>query len=252
MTTRKGRESKYDCRGRALPHCLALGSNALHRLCVPPPLRMAIVGLVVLLASVPARRAEAQWHLDIQAGAFSPLNDVSFQEGRANVDIDLDTGGAFAVAGGYALDRWVDFQAQMQTATHFDTYDENVNVFSFTVGGRFFPLPMTSRVRPWLGGQIGWYRVDAHLDDFYYFDSYYYDDDDIDEHDDSFGLNAGGGLDIQINPRVSLGLDVRYHNAFDAFQGVEFVTTMFNVSIWFGNEPAAVTSSDTPPVPKSW
>jgi hypothetical protein len=201
------------------------------------------------LAALVNGRAEARWHLDIQAGAFSPISDVSFAEGPIDVDIDLETGAAFAVGGGYALDRWIDFEARLQSATHFDAYDESVNVYSFTVGGRFFPLPMTSPVRPWIGTQIGWYGVDAFVDDFDLFGD---DDDDFDEHDDSFGLNAGGGLDVRVNHRVSLGVDVRYHNAFDAFDGFEFVTTMFNVSIWFGAEYPSDTTSDTPPPPRDW
>jgi hypothetical protein len=34
---------------------------------------------------------------------------------------------------------------------------------------------------------------------------------------------------------VSLGADVRYHDAFDAFNGLQFVTTMVNVGIHFGS-----------------
>jgi len=96
-------------------------------------------------------------------------------------------------------------------------------------------------VRPWLGGQLGWYRVDGE------FDGYSIDDDedralvfdlndDVRRTDDSFGINLGGGIDVPINQRVSLGIDVRYHNAFNAFDDFEFVTTMLNVSIWFGDE----------------
>lgn len=204
----------------------------------------ALVGVV--LTTLALERAEAQWHLDLQAGAFIPASDIELFDGFDDFDGDVDTGGAFVVGGGYRLGRWVDFTSQLQTATNFDLYDDNVDVYSFTIGGRVFPLSTAYRFRPWLGAQIGWYRVDANVDAF--FD----DDDDFSEGDDSFGLNAGGGFDIPINHRVSLGLDVRYHNAFDAFQGFEFVTTMFNVSIWFGNEPAPPSSSDTPPVPRNW
>jgi hypothetical protein len=169
----------------------------------------------VLLVSTLAQPAEAR-HLDLAAGVFSPLNNIDLSEDGFDLEVDLDTGGAFAVQGGYALDRWFDFTAGLHSGTHFDTYDESVNVFAFTAGGRFFPLPMTSRFRPWLGAQVGWYGVDAYLDDFDYFGGH---DDDLDEFDDSFGFNAGGGFDFPINPFVSLGIDVRYRNAFDAFVG---------------------------------
>jgi outer membrane autotransporter protein len=59
-------------------------------------------------------------------------------------------------------------------------------------------------------------------------------DDDVDRTDDSFGINVGGGFDFAINRRMSLGLDFRYHNAFDALNGFEFLTTNVNVGIHFG------------------
>jgi hypothetical protein len=203
----------------------------------------------VLLFGLPPEPAEARWHLDIQAGAFIPTEHVSFNDDFVHFDIDPEVGGAFTIGGGYMLDRWIDFTGQFQTGSQFDLYDEAINVYSLTVGGRVFPLPMAAPFRPWLGAQIGWYHVDAYGDDYDPFD------DDNDDHDgqDSFGLNAGGGFDIPVNPRVSLGLDVRYHNAFEAFQSFEFVTTMFNVSIWFGDEASHSTrTSDTPPVPRGY
>lgn len=210
--------------------------------------RPVVAALAALLTCASTAPASAQWHVDIQAGAFIPISDIEFRDNGFAYDLDVDAGGAFTIGGGYALDQWVDFAAQFQTATNFDVYDAGVNVYSFTVGGRFFPLPMTTRVRPWLGAQIGWYHVDAYTDDFDFFD----DDFDDDEHDgdDSFGLNVGGGIDFPINHRVSLGFDVRYHNAFDAFQGFEYVATMFNVSIWFGGAPRE--SLDTPPPPRGY
>lgn len=209
-------------------------------------IRTAVVALAVLLGVL--QRADAQWHVDIQAGAFIPISDVEFRDDGFNYDIDLDAGGAFSAGGGYALPQVLDLTAQFQTATHFDVYDEAVNVYSLTVGGRIFPLPMTTVVRPWLGAQVGWYYVDAYGDDYDPFD----DDDDEHEGDDSFGLNAGAGLDFPINHRVSLGVDVRYHNAFDAFQGFEYVATMFNVSIWFGGDASRPPAPDTPPVPRGY
>lgn len=209
--------------------------------------QIACVALTALLASAGAVHAQGRWHVDLQAGAFIPTCDIEFRDDGIPYEIDPEVGGAFSAGGGYALDRWVDFTAQFLTGTHFDVYDEAVNVYSFTVGGRFFPLPMSERVRPWVGTQIGWYRVDGYADEFDPFD----DDDSIHEGDDSFGLNAGGGLDIVVNHRVSLGVDVRYHNAFDAFQGYQFVSTMFNVSIWFGGA-AERAALDTPPVPRSY
>lgn len=210
--------------------------------------RLAQAALTILLVLASTTPAGAQWHVDIQAGAFIPTTDVEFRDNGFAYDVDLDAGGAFTLGGGYALPQFVDFTAQFQTASHFDLYDEAANVYTFTVGGRIFPLPMTTRVRPWLGAQIGWYHVDAYADDYDPFDDDF--DDDESDGDDSFGLNAGGGIDFPINHRVSLGFDVRYHNAFDAFQGFEYVATMFNVSVWFGGAPEQ--SLDTPPPPRGY
>ena len=54
--------------------------------------------------------------------------------------------------------------------------------------------------------------------------------------DDAFGLNLGGGFDVPVTDLVSLGLDLRYHNAFDALGGLQFITTMLNVGFHFGGQ----------------
>lgn len=191
-----------------------------------------VIGLAMM--AVHAGVAAAQWRLDLEGGAFIPVSRVEFREGNTEIDAGLGTGAAFAVGGAYGLADWVDLTAQFQVASTLGLFDDhNVDVFSITPGARVFVLPATYRFRPWLGGQIGWYLVDGQFHNAFLFDE---DADDVDKSENSFGLNVGGGFDFAINHRVSLGIDVRYHNAFDALGGFQFVTTMVNVGIHFGED----------------
>ena len=92
------------------------------------------------------------------------------------------------------------------------------------------------RVRPWLVGQVGWYRASGSVSDCYLFCGG--DDEHKSREDDAFGLNVGAGVDVAVTDLVSLGLDVRYHDAFDALGGLQFVTTMLNVGFHFGGGEA--------------
>jgi opacity protein-like surface antigen len=186
------------------------------------------IALVLLTA-----RAEAGWRLDVQAGAFVPTSDVDLRSSRVDVDADLGAGLSLVVGGGYELGDWVELTAQFQTAGTTELFaEDSAGLLSFTPGARVFFLPRERRIRPWIGSQIGWYRVRGEFNDEFLFDD---PDDDVSRTDDSFGINAGGGFDVRVTRRVSLGLDIRYHNAFDALDGFEFVTTNFNVGIHFGD-----------------
>jgi opacity protein-like surface antigen len=184
---------------------------------------------VLAFAAAPA---DAGWRLDVQAGAIVPTSDVEFDSRNAEIDTRLDAGLSIVVGGGYELGDWIELIAQLQTAGTADLYDENsAGVISFTPGARFFFLPRGSLFRPWLGGGLGWYHVSGDFNRDFIFN---FRDDDVSRTDDSFGINVGTGVDWRITHRVSLGLDIRYHNAFDALDGFEFVTTNFNVGIHFG------------------
>ena len=188
--------------------------------------------LGALMLTFASARADAGWRLDVQAGAIVPTNDVEFHSRNADIDTRLDAGLSIVVGGGFELGDWIELTAQLQTAGTADIFDENsAGVISFTPGARFFVLPRGSLFRPWLGGGLGWYRVSGDFNRDFLFN---FRDDDVSRTDDSFGINVGGGVDWRITHRVSLGLDIRYHNAFDALNGFEFVTTNFNVGIHFG------------------
>jgi opacity protein-like surface antigen len=194
--------------------------------------RIAVAALAILLLTFATGSADAGWRLDVQAGAIVPINDVEFETRGFEVDTRLDAGLSLVVGGGYELGDWIELTTQLQTAGTADIFDEDsAGVISFTPGARFFFLPRGNLFRPWLGVGLGWYHVGADFNRDFIFNSR---DDDVDRSDDSFGINVGGGVDWRITQRVSLGLDIRYHNAFDALNGFEFVTTNFNVGIHFG------------------
>lgn len=187
----------------------------------------ALVGLVaVLLLSVPA---EGRWRADVEGGAGVPTTnvDIGDQQFRPNA------GPSFAIGGGYAPTNYLELNAQFQNSFAVDSLfgDESVDVYSVTAGPRIYMLP-GAPVQPWLAGQIGWYRASGSVDDCFIF----CDDEHQSREDDTFGLNVGGGFDVPVTDLVSLGLDVRYHNAFDALGGLQFVTTMLNVGFHFGGE----------------
>jgi hypothetical protein len=179
----------------------------------------------VLAASGVAR---AGWRIDAEGGALVPVDDISFDAGGERQHLGVDAGGSLSIGGAYVANDWIDLTAHFQASfAELQGIGESLAVYSFTSGGRVFLLP-PHRVRPWVAAEIGWYRADADIDPISSLR--------ISETDDTFGLNAGAGCDFAINQRVSLGVDIRYHNAFDALNGLQFLTTMFNVGIHFAGE----------------
>lgn len=191
---------------------------------------MKAASCFVLVATLvwPLQRAEGRWRLDMDGGALIPASDVDVKAGGGTASLDFDVGAAFGVGGGYELLRWLELDSHLQggLANVDGILADQLNFVAFTFGGRVFPFPLV-RVRPWAGFEMGWYHVEV--------DGGLFSDTKSDQDEDSFGINVGGGVDVPVGSRVSLGVDIRYHNAFDAFAGVDFVTTLFNVAIWFGD-----------------
>src|SRR5262245_32681331 len=186
----------------------------------------AMIGLVIALLNAPA---EGRWRIDAEGGASVPITNVDIGEEQFRPN----AGPSFTIGGGYAPTKYLELGAQFQNSFAVDSWfgDESVDVYSFTAGPRVYLLP-DGPVQPWLIGQIGWYRASGSVDDcFIYCDSEHQS-----REDDTFGLNVGGGVDMPVTDLVSLGVDVRYNNAFDALGGLQFVTTMFNVGFHFGGQ----------------
>ncbi len=78
---------------------------------------------------------------------------VELQRDGVDVDLELGTGAALVLGGGYGLNSWLDLTSQLQGASTFELFDDNANVISLTGGARVFPFPSLERVRPWVGAQ---------------------------------------------------------------------------------------------------
>ncbi len=192
-----------------------------------------VIGLVILLLlSTPA---EGRWRIDVEGGAIVPgasvtLGDDDGGDVDTDVSTDFNAGGSFAVGGGYSLNDYVEVGGQFQgslSGLDLGFASDTLEVYSLTGGPRVYALPATYRFRPWVVGQIGWYRASAEASFF---------GAEVHKTEDGFGGNVGGGFDVAIVDRVSLGIDVRYHRPVDVFDGFDFVTTMFNVGLHFGGQ----------------
>jgi hypothetical protein len=186
---------------------------------------VVVLALVVGLLLAPAAGA-ARWRIDAGGGGFAPLAAGEFRASGVDFDVDVDAGGSFALGGGWGLGDWVDLGGRFQGSfAGLHVLGASLDVFSVTAGPRVYLAPRAWPFRPWLTTEIGWYRAQAEFDALFFR---------VSERDDSFGLNAGGGFDVAVHRRISLGVDVRYHNAFDALGGIDFVTALLNVGIHFG------------------
>ena len=150
-------------------------------------------------------------------------------DGGDTSESDLDVGGSFAVGAGYAVHDWFDLTGRFQgnfAGIDIDISEDTLVALSATAGARFYPL-RSGPVRPWIGSELGWYWSEAEVDLLF--------GEEAKQSDHSFGINAGGGLDFPIGERVLMGVAVRYHNAFDALGGLEFISTHLRVGILFGD-----------------
>ena len=188
---------------------------------------IAWLGMLAAFSIGGAKVAEAGWRLDMEGGAFVPVADV---DGPGGLSADFDEGLALGVGGGYAPLPWFEVLSHFQGgfSDAGDAFADTLSFTAWTFGARVLPFPWYW-VKPWAIFELGWYHVDVDLDQGSFFHHH-----DSNRDDDSFGINVGGGIDFRINDRVSIGPDVRYHDAFDAFGGVDFVTAVVNVSLHFG------------------
>lgn len=193
---------------------------------------IAILGICGALAIGPTA-AEGRWRIDSAVGAVIPTDSVELRKGDDPNRVDKSSGVSFALGGGHGLSDWVDLMGNFQ-GSFAGLSGDSLDLYSLTGGGRVFLTP-PGWLRPWLASGIGWYRVAASASipnegSFLFGPSR----STTNETDDSFGLNVGGGFDVFVHPKVSLGIDARYHNAPSAFGGFDFVTALFNVGVHLG------------------
>lgn len=216
---------------------------------------IALLTAMVALGAGDVRAA--RWRLDVGGGAMIPLSandlpDAPDDSSDTRYDADFADGGSYALGMGYVLTDHVELTGQFQHSLSRDadrlgdlfgrrrvekldirTTDSELDVFSVTAGGRLHLLAPGHRVRPWIIGQLGWYRASAQVLTFtcgrgcrppLHF---------IGGLEDGFGINAGGGIDVAVTPTVSVGFDARYHRAFGLLGELQFLTTMAVVSLRF-------------------
>jgi len=217
---------------------------------------LVTLGMVAL-----ANVANAQWRVDVSGGALvdpSPVHLPVQRPAGARAIADFDDGGSYALGAAYAIGNHFELGGQFQHAlsrqahrlrlpggpfsTTTATANPALDVFSVTVGGRVHLLPPERRVRPWLVGQLGWYRATAEVDErtgppslsgcvphcplaglrLHHSGS-----------DDGLGVNVGGGVDVALNQLISVGIDVRWHRLFNLLDHLSFLTTMASLSFHF-------------------
>ncbi len=190
---------------------------------------IAAIFWIAIGVAGPVSPAVAQWRLQIEGGASILTDNLDLGADREQRN-DNDEGGLFAVLGGYRIADFVEVTAAVRGGfTPLDVgFLDSLDLVTLTAGTRLYPLG-ERRLRPYLGAEIGWYHAEVEIERFF-------SSDDFDEEDDSFGVNAGGGIEFQINRLLSLGADIRYHNASDAFDGIELVSFLATVGFHFGGE----------------
>lgn len=177
---------------------------------------------------------------------------AAFMQGRGGAMIPVGTfhhdqnpGWAYSVAAGYEMVEFLDLMLEF-THSFNDTdnlnfrgpgftafSDEIAQTFVVAGGPRVNFLPSDFPVRPYGLFQVGWYHF-AHFNSIEVDDVRILDDDD----DDSVGIAGGLGLEATVfqlyqrsNDRIpvfelTVGVDGRYHHAFDQGPDEQFVTAM--------------------------
>jgi hypothetical protein len=168
--------------------------------------------------------------LDIEGGALVAGSDVDVNINGGDVSLDTDVGPAFSFGAGYArIDQLEVGGAFHAASTDGELFDSDVDYTAVTAGLRYYPLGRAVVVRPWLQVAGGWYRAEADFDTITIGTS-----SDDDRAENGGGMNFGGGFDVPIGRRVSVGGDLRYHQTFGVFDDPGFLTTMVNVAVYFG------------------
>lgn len=182
---------------------------------------------VAAAIGIAAASAHGGVRLDFEGGAALGTSDTTVGQGPASHRTRSRTGGSYTIGVATDVNQYLDVGGQFQQAVATTFVDEGVNLLSVTAGPRVYPLGRDHRVRPWLTGQVGWYHGSATYQPLFSGNSQ-------SRSDDGFGFNAGAGLDVQVTPRVSVGTDLRYHQAVGVLDGIHQFTPMVNVAYTFG------------------
>jgi hypothetical protein len=165
--------------------------------------------------------ADAKYRVDVRGGALAWGNSVEGHEPAQGA------GPALAVGAGYRLTEHTEIDASAQAAAQGATLFGRTQTYdSVTAGGRYLFFGSDAVVRPWLGGEAGWYQGRSSVTTLF---------GGTDTRvANGGGFNVGTGFDVPLGRLVSIGADVRYHQTLGVFDDPGFVTTLANVSFHFG------------------
>ena len=123
-------------------------------------------------------------------GFAAPLGDFSDNYGTS-----FTFGGTFL----YGLSDVISLEGNINYSPDFNcSYNGcDVDIFEFTGGARYF-FPTNNMVIPYLGGGAGLYHIGG---------------DHADEND--FGINYGGGILVNVHPKVALDIAARFNTIFE-------------------------------------
>jgi opacity protein-like surface antigen len=197
---------------------------------------LASAAVAGLLAAAPA---EAE---GLYIGAFGGVNFLDEATGSADapspsappgvgyaVEVENDTGWAAGGAIGYGFDfglraeaevayRWNDLDRAKVVTTAIDLEGDTTALS--VMGNLWFDVPLTGRVRPFLGGGIGMAQVslnDVEVSVLAPGTTF------VDDSDWVFAYQVGGGVAFQVAPGVDLTAEYRYFGTDDPEYELEAV-----------------------------
>jgi hypothetical protein len=165
--------------------------------------------------SIGARRAHGQLHVGLSGGALVPASDLSLPD----ASLGVGAGSSYAVETGWLLGKRLELGLRWQQVfASLDLDDDSVtgtalDVGALTAGARFFVLGTEESLRPWVALHVGWYHADGAVDQVSGVPARGRPAPEVstERRGDTMGLNVGGGLDVEIAERLSVGLELRYH-----------------------------------------
>ena len=173
--------------------------------------RLTALAVSLLLVSAAPARADI---------LLTPFLGVTFGGDTPNEQVNYGVSLAFLGGGifGVELDAAI-------TPNFFDGAAIDDSNVSTVMGNLMLAVPAGSPIRPYVSGGVGLIRARATSVGNVF---------DVD--DNSFGLNAGGGIIGQFNERVGMRGDVRYFRSIqDSEEGVDIDIDLGGFNFWRGS-----------------
>jgi hypothetical protein len=191
-----------------------------------------------------SRDARGQIQVGLRGGGLATSSDLALPD----ASLGVGGGSSYSVEAGWLLgERWEVGLRWQQVFASLDLDDDSVtgselDVNALSAGARYFPFAHRHRFRPWVAGHVGWYRADGAVDQRLPgvpVRGGPAPEVSIERQGDTMGFNVGGGLDVEIAERVSIGLELRYHYTAE----LGFLTPLVGVGIRFDLSGGRLTRS---------